>query len=557
MKRLAAEQPTRSPTGWMPAIAAGIAGGLSFDPFGLRMLIPLAPLLLFGAARRAPSPRGAFGRVLFGGFIFYFTAISWLCSLWHFNALAPVGIAFTALYMAIYPALSAWIFRRFLFVGGTVWQFAVWGGLWIFFEWFRTLGRLAMPWTLLGHAWAVWPWAIQWADCFGEIGVSAEILIVSTVVLAALDFYVGTTRWFARLGEICFSLAPATDAAQRRRNFSAFIVLTILTVATLGGSAIRAYRWENSLIKINAAEKLRVAAIQPNIDQDTKLTSYLSEDPELRGNLQERSHQLHENLIAEKVPAGTQLIVMPETTFSALDFGEDFRLHRRIETMASSSGADLLFGADRYLPPIGEKPEEIYNSSYFLLCGKPMSDAPHQDKMRLVPFGEYVPYFDLIPGFQEQIVQIASFTEGKSVTIFESHHRRFGTMICFESSFGSQARKIARAGAEFLTVITNDAWYGMSAGPAQHHNLSILRAVETRRPVIRAANTGISSIIDPAGRITATLSLGQQGVLTGEIAPQTIQTFFVRWGNSWLIGGCLLTISFAAARGAKNRGKRG
>ncbi|MCL5270849.1 MAG: hypothetical protein M1457_09955, partial [bacterium] len=144
---------------------------------------------------------------------------------------------------------------------------------------------------------------------------------------------------------------------------------------------------------------------------------------------------------------------------------------------------------------------------------------------------------DLIPGFQENIVGIGTFAEGRDWTIFTSHGLRFGTLICFESTFSAMARGFVQRGADFLVVITNDAWYGQSAGVARHHNLSLLRAVETRRWVARCANTGISSLITPTGRLAATLGLNERGfvsgTLTAPLAPGP--TWFVRWGYAWLL----------------------
>ena len=155
--------------------------------------------------------------------------------------------------------------------------------------------------------------------------------------------------------------------------------------------------------------------------------------------------------------------------------------------------------------------------------------------MRLVPFGESIPYLDLIPFFNETFIGIGIFEEGREARIFETGGYKHGVMVCFESSYGAHARMLVREGAEFLSVITNDAWYGRSAGPDQHLVLSILRAVATRRPIVRSANTGISAIIDPSGRIVASLPLMETGVVMAEIVPQRGTTFFVRWGNLWLM----------------------
>jgi apolipoprotein N-acyltransferase len=131
---------------------------------------------------------------------------------------------------------------------------------------------------------------------------------------------------------------------------------------------------------------------------------------------------------------------------------------------------------------------------------------------------------------------------------------RLGVLICFESTFSVAARQAANAGADLMAVITNDAWYGRSAGAAAHHDLSLLRAVETHRWILRCANTGVSSLIDPAGEVVATMPLGQSGLLRGEVflpssaAPQPL-TFFSLYGNAWLFVPALaLVAGFFMAR---------
>ena len=152
------------------------------------------------------------------------------------------------------------------------------------------------------------------------------------------------------------------------------------------------------------------------------------------------------------------------------------------------------------------------------------------------------------------VVETSSSTPHSALrTPHYSRPLRFGALICFESTFSSMARRFAASGADFLVVITNDAWYGLSAGAAAHHNLSLLRAVETRRYVLRCANTGISSIIAPTGRILATLGLGQSGILRATITPKTdyCATLFTRFGNAWLVLPALL-LALAAWRKRKS-----
>lgn len=536
------------------ALLAGLAGALSFQPVHWAFLIPLTPLGLFLAGRSASTPRRAFLRVLGGAYIFYFGAIHWLCTLYHFNFMAPAGIAFVGFYMALYPAAGAYVMRRWLFGAHILTQFAAWSAWWLLFEWFRTLGRLSMPFTLISHSWTEWPSLIQFASAAGEIGVSFQILLLSTGLLAAMiAFLPKSSPWLARLGILGNS--PGAAFSQRTLTITCFSTLAAFTLI----SVISILRFHH-LANTSAADRFKVLVVQPNIDQFTKMNSYMHHDPQVRQHLQEAANQIHEDLL--KIAAeDTQLIVMPETTFASLDFIGDYGLHRRIEAMLDPIGADALFGADRVIFDDMGNPIEFYNSSYFVPHGSTIRSATNQDKMRLVPFGEHLPYFDMIPFFNDTLVQIASFHEGKEITIFESRDWKFGALICFESTFGLQARRITAKGANFLCIITNDAWYRWSegdgpvwsAGPAQHHALSIMRAIETRRPVIRAANTGISSVIRHNGAIIESLSLGNRGVLESAIQPQRVLTLYVRFGNTPLVLLCMIVLGIIFVREKKLR----
>jgi apolipoprotein N-acyltransferase len=285
---------------------------------------------------------------------------------------------------------------------------------------------------------------------------------------------------------------------------------------------------------------LNVALLQPNIDQPTKLFSYYPFEPhetELLARQREVVEQmtaLQETMLAQEAPGRDwDLVILPETAFVQWDFATNEPLRARIGEMARRAGADLALGAA--LDKSRGVHNEFYNSAYFVRADGGF-DPQIYNKMRLVPFGETLPYFNIIPGFQENIVGIAAFAEGRDWTIFNSHGLRFGVVICFESTFSAMARGFVQRGADFLVVITNDAWYGLTAGAAQHHHVSLLRAVETRRWVARCANTGVSSLISPAGRAAGTLGLGERGFVSGSLTgpPAAGLTFFTRWGYAWL-----------------------
>ena len=281
------------------------------------------------------------------------------------------------------------------------------------------------------------------------------------------------------------------------------------------------------------ARALRVGLLQPNVEQMVKLASYIHPDRSVQQALQEQIMAKQERLAVGFGGDRLDLLVLPETSFTQNDFMAREDARERAWGMAARAGADMLFSADRII----DTPMEytVFNTAYMVTAGGEFTDF--YDKMRLVPFGESMPYFDKIPGIKA-LVDIGTFGEGTRATQFATHGLKFGTMICFESTFSQMGRRFAREGADFLTVVTNDAWYGMSAGPAMHYRVSLLRAVETRRWVVRCANTGISAFIDPQGREQQRLELGQEGTLaqTIVIPREAPVTLFMRMGNMWLWG---------------------
>lgn len=510
--------------GWAAAVAGGVAGALAFDPAGLRPLIVLAPLGCFLAIRWAPSPRGALLRAWAFGWVYFFGALQWLLSIRVWTdpqAIGVLAVIALAAYAGLYPALVGLTLRKWFWTRCASRQFIFFGALWLLAEWVRTLGKMAMPMAQLGHAWATIPWAIQIASVLGELGVSLEVLY-----LAGLIFLAG--RWWT----LRRSADKAAAAPALRRLGRLIPALGAVAILFAAASHYRVTGLERSLASPTFPhQNLNVALVQPNIDQLTKLVSYSpGVDPDEQARANEYIRQQTEGLVNRNARGQYDLILLPETAYTELRFNLDEPLKNHISDLVRASGADMLVSASRWVSAA-----EFYNTAYFVHKDGQF-DAAAYDKMRLVPFGEGIPYnLNKLPGVQT-LVPIDPFSEGVRQPLFTTRGAKFGVLICFESTFSSLARELVRKGADFLTVVTNDAWYGLSAGAANHHNLSLLRAVETRRWLLRCANTGISSIITPAGTIQSSLGPGRLGVVQGTIVTGLYpgRTLFVVIGNGWL-----------------------
>jgi apolipoprotein N-acyltransferase len=171
-------------------------------------------------------------------------------------------------------------------------------------------------------------------------------------------------------------------------------------------------------------------------------------------------------------------------------------------------------------------------------------------KIRLLPFGEYLPYGETIPWSYIRIPDPGSYVSGQEFTVFECSRHRFGVTICWETIFPDLVRRFVYQGAQFLVNITNEAWFGKSAAPYQFLSMNVFRAVENRVYVVRCANTGISCFIDPCGRIVDRVKdhAGQdifvQGVLTKTILAMESKTIYTQYGD-WFAWLCILVSAMA------------
>jgi apolipoprotein N-acyltransferase len=222
-----------------------------------------------------------------------------------------------------------------------------------------------------------------------------------------------------------------------------------------------------------------------------------------------------------------KLIVWPETPAPFL-LNEDPEFRSRIQRIAQRSGAHVLLG---YIDRIKESP-----SNSAALVDPEGRIVSRYDKIRLVPFGEYIPMKDLLFFAETFTRQVGDFAPGSDYTLSAIDGHRFSTAICYESIFPDFVRQFVKNGSQLIVVITNDGWFGESSAPFQHLRMGVVRAVENRRYIVRSANTGISAIIDPYGRILAETPLGVRTVLEGTAMFRSDQTFYSTYGDVFAYG---------------------
>jgi apolipoprotein N-acyltransferase len=393
-------------------------------------------------------------------------------------------------------------------------------------------GFLGVPWALLGHSQYRNLPLIQMASLTGVYGVSFVIALVNVAVYEALY------------------------AVKRAEGRSRFVVrwTRILPSSVAAGVMLAlafAYGFR-ALAQPLVGRSIDITVIQGNIPQ------HLKWKPEFRRQNLEQQGRLTREAVRQRPSA---LIVWPESAVSGM-LPQDLFLLSFFARVILDIQIPLLVGGDQH-PLYGTQEfrrEKRLNSAFLLLPRSGIKQS--YNKMRLLPFGEYLPYRDVLP-WPSRLTSLsdrANFLPGTDYTIFDLGEARFGVLICWESLFPEQVRQFVHRGAEFIVNITNEAWFGETAAPYQFWMMNVFRAIENRVSVVRAANTGVSGFIDPYGRMLGKVEEQEKdsfvaGYLTKTVPfPQT-STFYTRYGDVWAYGNLAVTVLFllVAIVGIKHR----
>ena len=482
------------------ALLLGALGALAMPPWhGLPLLLLAFPGLIW-LIETAPGPRSAFFIGLAFGFGHFLIGVHWIAHAFLVDAdrfawLAPLAIPGLALYLALFPAAAALAFRLLMgSLGRRAWHRCLLFALtWVVFEWLRGHLLTGFPWTLLGHGWIVSEAMIQTAAVFGSYGLSVVMGIAATM--------------------------PSLLAEEKPRVAirSLFGILLLLLFLWGGGT------WRLAGAEAPLADRpltdVHLRLVQANIPQSLKW----------RPDLQRRHLDRHLALSLGEGFDRATVVIWPEMAVPYL-LGRDPKLRRHL-AQAVPKGGLLLTGAPRRSP--GAKGAAPSNGVVAL--DERGDIIGGYDKFHLVPFGEYVPLRGLLP-ISRLVPGIGDFHRGPGpVTLALGSLPPFSPLVCYEVIFpGAVLDKTARP--RWLLNVTNDAWFGTSAGPYQHFAAARLRAVEEGLPLVRAANTGISAIIDPYGRVLRRLDLGVAGVLDGPLPAASNPPPYGRFGDWGLLG---------------------
>ncbi len=531
----------------LAAICSGLLYTSCFAPFNLTWfcwiaLTPLIAAILFsGKESRHPWLRNlALGYVT--GLTFFWTALCWL------TTVTILGWFVLQFYMAIYFALWAWFCgllrpreaRRQLTAGKWDQMLA---------EARSTAALPRSPWTkstnnlllafLLAAAWTTQEWLRGWVFSgwgWNGLGVALHdtwplIQIAEFTGVAGLSFMVAFANVI--LVTTAYRLVLEARTHTTRPHFD--LTLTMAAIVGVLTFGLRASQ-------VSAPTKpLRVAAVQSNVPQNQKF------DPQFTTKIFDKFRRLSEIALRSNPPP--DLLIWPESSMPGPVLIEP-ESNKFVMDLTASAESDLLLGT------IDEENRDVYNAALLISDGGERVQVYR--KVHLVPFGEYVPGRHRVP-LLARIVgdQVpGDFSAGREYTVFSLTNSdvQVAPLICFEDTIGELVRQFVLStetnpGANLLVDITNDGWFLHSAGSHQHLANAIFRCVETRRPMVRAANTGVTCFVNQSGRITQVLrdesgSTFTEGVLTGEIKVPTEHdlTFYTRHGELFAKACAVITV---------------
>jgi apolipoprotein N-acyltransferase len=510
-------------------VCGGLAS-LSLPPANFSIILfvtfPVLVLVLDGIdaepVRAGKKRRAGFASGWWFGFGYFIVSLYWIGAAFlvepdKFALLLPLGVAALPAGLSLFwggacavaimfwrPGWSRILLLALCFAGA---------------EWLRGNILTGFPWNLIGFA------------SLGLGGVSQ---------LAAFSGIYGVT-----LAMLIWAFSPALLVGREKNH--RVLALSLITIVAV---------WVGGSLRIapvaDATNRPMIRVVQPNISQNKKwartyrnenISRYFRLSPTGRGGLRDGLKNI-------------DILVWPESAFPA--FYEESPVLKKLVADMLPDKTLLIMGAIRREKQPGGATQNYKSFNSVLAINRTGEVTAAYDKAHLVPFGEYLPaesWLKLL-GVRKLVAIPGNFSSGPgSRTITVAGYPAFAPLICYEIAFpGAGVDKRKRP--EWIANVTNDGWFGHTAGPYQHLAQAQLRAIEEGLPVVRAANTGISAVIDPFGRVIASLKLGQQGVVDARLPASLPQTFFSRYGNLVFLAEFISMLIMLSASSFRLRNRR-
>jgi len=494
--------------------------GISYPPIPLPYLVFVAFVPYFVVIQKRNGLAEINRFTYFTAFIFNFITLYWVGG-WLPNSDPFLMIAGTTLLffnplVFLIPSTLYFVTKKYVNKNLALYLFPF---FWATFEFAYSLTDFKFPWLTLGNTLSYFTNYIQIADIVGVYGLSILIIFANILVYKFKND-------FTVFGII------------NKKALASFVAIILIPII-YGNYTIHSFSSQTGSAK--------VGLIQPNIDPNKKW-----ED----GNLNEKI-DTYFKLSEETIKKGAKIVIWPETALPVYLLAGNYADEvKRIRHFVDNYGISILTGMpdanffyNKSNAPLDAKPlndgKVLYTSYNSILLFNPNStEVQKYGKMKLVPFGEKVPLVESLPFLGDWIkwnVGISSWNTGRDTTIFQvnsaqnskNENIKIGGIVCIESIYPIFTSVFAKKGAEFIAVVTNDSWYGDTSGPYQHKEMSVIRAVENKRSVVRAANGGISCLIDPLGRTVSETKMYTKTALIVDVPLNGELTFYTK--RPWLV----------------------
>ena len=505
------------------AASSGFLLTLSFPRFDISWLAWFAFIPLFVALRNL-SLKNGFYLGLFTGLVHYLSLVYWLAHTMSAYGHLPFYVSIPVLfllsfYLAFYIALFSMAVTRLcssplslLFIPPLIW---------VSLEYVRSFLFTGFPWELMGYTQFNMLNIIQISDLFGVYGVSFAI-VLSNAVAFLIYLCLMDKNW------------------QGKRVQTKLAVGAMTALVVILGAVFIYGKWRiNNIHKLVAmSPSSKVTIVQGNIDQAKKW------DPAF----QKSSTMKYIHLSSLSKDLQPDLVVWPETA-TPFYFMHDTELSKLVLAGIHEIGTDFLIGSPAFT--LKNNKIEYYNSAFLVDAVGNVNGR--YDKTHLVPFGEYVPMKKWLPFVSKMVEGVGDFDIGEKGQTIRWQKSSIGIQICYEIIFPALSRAMVQNHASLLVNITNDAWYGRSSAPYQHFSMSVFRAVENRRSLVRAANTGISGFIEPSGSVIETTQIFKDAVITQKVPILQVETLYSRFGDVFAMACLGLSVFFILLRLLKFR----
>lgn len=443
------------------------------------------------------------------GFVLNLGVLYWLAvnqgTYWYYSSLSMISsVLFLAVFYGLAGSLVGVIGRR----GSRKLGVLAFPFIFTALEWIRSLGVLGFTWNNLCYTQSSYDSVIQVVAFVGPFGLSLWIYLINTLLFTVMKNWKNPLVKFKSVTAIIF-VFPFVFG---------FLILQSV----------------DKQLANKKARTLKVTVIQPNMDPNEKwnIDNY-------RANMNNLFQLSRKDIIENE----SELLVWPETAVPTY-----IRLNRRnskkeITNFLHEHSVYLITGVPDY--EYHKKEYKFYNSVFYM--NPDSTDFQKYRKMHLVPFGEYIPLSEHFEELKKLNLGQGNFIAGKKISVFNLPKNDYSialtSAICFESSFPDLIRKGAQKGSQLLAIVTNDAWFGNTSAPYLHAEIARFRAVENHIPVVRAANTGISMIIDKYGRTIKESGFNRAEALSAELNIEKEKTFYSQTGN-WIGVLCVILMSF-------------